>query len=213
VLVFAVLSGSAVLLVVAANVVVLLAGRGRAPERAEAALVLGAQVLPDGRLSAMLDDRVRVAAGLYRSGRVRKLLLSGDHGRPGYDEVNAMRRRALALGVPPQDVFTDHAGFDTWQSATRARRVFGVHDALVVTQGFHLPRAVWLARRAGLRAGGVAADRPGGYGAPGRATEWRETLARVKAVVSAVLRPDPRFLGPVIPIGGDGRASWDVNGS
>jgi SanA protein len=196
-----------------ANALVLLGSRGqygadaaRQPH-AQAALVLGARVLAGGTLSDMLTDRVVTAVELYRGGRVDKLLLSGDHGRDDYDEVGAMRAMALRLGVAPQDVFTDHAGFDTWDSMVRARKVFGVERAIVVTQRFHLPRAVWLARRAGLEAGGVSADRRS-YGVPGTNSTRREWLARPKAVLEAMTGRDPRFLGPRIPITGDGRVSW-----
>ena len=112
-------AAAAVAVLGVANAIVLGAAHGEVADvadapRAEVALVLGAQVYRDGRLSAMLEDRIQTAAALYRAGRVRKVLLSGDHGRVDYDEVGAMRRRLLALGVPARDVFTDHAGFDTW---------------------------------------------------------------------------------------------------
>jgi SanA protein len=131
----------------AANAVVLLGGRGaktdpRALPHAQAALVLGALVQPDGRPSGMLEDRIRSAAALYRDGRVDKVLASGDHGRPDYDEVNAMRRELVTLGVPDADIFTDHAGFATLDSVVRARKVFNVHSVIVVTQPFHMPRAI-----------------------------------------------------------------------
>ena len=146
-----------VVLVAVANAVVLLQARGgtagdvAALPHAQAALVLGAQVKPDGTPSDMLADRIATAEELYRAGKVDKLLLSGDHGRVAYDEVGTMRRELLADGIPGRDLFTDHAGFDTWDSAQRARRVFGVDSAIVVTQRFHLPRALFAARRAGLR--------------------------------------------------------------
>lgn len=201
------------LAVLAANAVVLLGGEDGVPARdvaraprAQAALVLGAQVLPDGRLSPMLADRVAVGAALYRAGRVRKVLVSGDHGRRGYDEVNAMRRALLDLGVPERDLFTDHAGFDTWDSVVRARKVFAVRSALVVSQEFHLPRAVWLARRAGLEASGVQADLQT-YGGQGARSAVREWVARTKAAADVVRGAEPSFLGPSIPITGDGRAS------
>jgi SanA protein len=140
-----------VLLVGAANVVVLFGGRGdtnslRDLAHAQAGLVLGAQVMPNGHPSAMLADRIAAAEDLYRSGKVDKLLLSGDHGQWRYDEVGTMRKALLKDGVPARDLFTDHAGFDTWDSAQRARRVFGVHSVVVVTQGFHMARALWDAR-------------------------------------------------------------------
>ena len=200
--------------VLAANALLVVGGRGgpREGERAQAALVLGAQVRPDGRLSAMLEDRVRTGVALYESGRVSKLLLSGDHGQAGYDEVGAMRSRALELGVPAEDVFTDHAGFNTWDSVQRARQVFAARSVVVVTQGFHLPRAVFLARRAGLDATGAVASRPGGYGRLGRLNAAREVLARVKAAGEWVVGRPPRYGGAEISIAGDGRRSWGPPG-
>ena len=201
----------AVFIVGAANAVVALGGGGwtrdpAAAPPAQAALVLGAQVKPDGTPSAMLDDRVRAAAALYRDRRVAKVLVSGDHGTVGYDEVGTMRRELLRLGVPAQDIFEDHAGFDTWDSMVRARKVFAVKSAIVVTQRFHLARALWLARRAGLRASGLAADARG-YGSVMRSLQAREVVARVKAVGDVVTGAGPRFLGPSHPIAGDGRGT------
>lgn len=207
---FAAAATAGVLLVVAANVLVLVGGGGSkdvadAP-RAQVALLLGARVNPDGTPSPMLRDRIAVAAQLYRAGKVDKVLASGDHGTLAYDEVNAMKQALIAEGVSPRDVFTDHAGFDTWDSVVRARKVFRASSVLVVTQGFHLSRAVWLARRAGLEAHGVSADLHD-YGSAERKSQVREVLARVKAVQEALTDSSPRHLGPPIPITGDGRAS------
>ncbi len=175
----------------------------------QVAIVLGAGVRADGSLSAMLEDRVATGVELYKAGKVRKLLLSGDHGRMAYDEANAMRRHVLAAGLPPEDVFLDHAGFSTYETMYRARDVFQVKDAIVVTQGFHLARAVYTARQLGLDAWGCEADKRS-YATAARSTV-REWLARCKAVVELHLtQPKPRFLGPAIPITGDGRASWDT---
>lgn len=194
------------------NLIVWLGGRGATSDAAEvphaqAALVLGAQVMPNGKPSSMLADRIAAAEELYRAGRVDKLLLSGDHGRVGYDEVGTMREILLERGIPARDIFTDHAGFDTWDSAQRARRVFDVRSAVVVTQRFHMARALYDARRAGVEATGFAADRRS-YGRVMRRLQLREAAARVKTLGDAVTGADPRFLGPVIPISGDGRASW-----
>jgi SanA protein len=174
---------------------------------AQAALVLGAQVKPDGSPSAMLIDRIRAGEDLYRAGRVDKLLLSGDHSRADYDEVGTMRRIMLADGIPAGDIFTDHAGFDTWDSAQRAKRVFDVSSAVVVTQRFHMARALYDARHAGLEATGFAADRRD-YGRVMRRLQVREAAARMKAVADVVTGASPHFLGAEIPISGDGRKSW-----
>ena len=200
-----------------ANAVVLVDARGGTASsvsevpRADAALVLGAQVLPNGHPSPMLTDRIEAAAELYRAGKVDKLLVSGDHGRWSYDEVGTMRRELLERGVPPADLFTDHAGFDTWDSAQRARRVFDARSVVVVTQRFHMARALFAANRAGLDATGYPADRRS-YGRVMGRLRVREALARVKVVADAVVGSEPRFLGPVIPIRGDGRATWGPAG-
>jgi SanA protein len=171
---------------------------------AKVAIVLGARVYPDGTPSPMLADRLATGVELYRLGKVDKLLMSGDHGTTTYDELKVMLRYCLDRGVPDEDVFTDHAGFDTYDTMYRARDVFKVTDALVVTQDFHLPRAVYIARTLGLDATGVVADiQP-------YVREWRFALrewpARVKAFFQLhVAKPGPRFLGPAIPIDGDGR--------
>jgi SanA protein len=195
------------------NLIVWLGGRSPVTSdpakvpHAQAALVLGAQVYRDGRPSIMLRDRVNAAADLYRAGRVDKLLLSGDHSRVDYDEVGSMRRLLIDQGIPAKDIFTDHAGFDTWDSAQRAKRVFDVSSAVVVTQGFHMARALYDARRAGLHATGFIADRRQ-YGKIMGKLRVREALARVKTMGDVVTGADPHFLGAEIPITGDGRISW-----
>jgi SanA protein len=173
---------------------------------AQCAVVLGARVFANGTLYAMTADRLEVAIQLYDLGKVDRLLISGDHGTTTYDEVNAMLEYAVERGVPEEDVFTDHAGFDTYDTMYRARHVFMVESAIVVTQSYHLSRAVYTARALGLEAVGVGADlRP--YLHPLR-NQAREILARVKAVIQLnVTHPGPRFLGPQIPITGDGRAT------
>ncbi|MBP2018992.1 SanA protein [Symbiobacterium terraclitae] len=174
---------------------------------AQAVLVLGAGVSPDGRVSPMLRDRLETALALYRAGKVEKFLLSGDHGRKDYDEVNAMRRYLEAQGVPPHHLFMDHAGFDTYDSLYRAAAIFQADDVIVVTQEFHLPRALWIATRLGLDAQGVAADRH--RYRDERLYAVREFAARVKAFGEVAIRRRPAFLGDPIPITGDGRATHD----
>lgn len=115
-------------------------------------IVLGARVYEDDRISAVLYDRLVKALELYRAGKVRKVLLSGDHGTVSYDEVNHMKDFMMKQGVPRRVLFLDHAGFNTYNSMVRARKVFLVEDCIVVTQRFHLPRALFIARKAGLRA-------------------------------------------------------------
>jgi vancomycin permeability regulator SanA len=165
----------------------------------EVALVFGAGVSATGELSAPLADRVGVAAELYHGGKVRKLLMSGDNSRRTYDEVTAMKEHAVALGVPPQDVVLDYAGFRTYDSCYRARAIFDVHSAVLVTQRFHMARAIYTCSGLGVDAVGVAADRQR-Y----RRARWyavREALARARAYVQVrITRPRPHFLGPKVPL-------------
>ena len=196
--------------VLALNGYVLLRGSGATRDvaqvhHAQVAIVPGALVHPDGRMSRMLADRVNGAIALYRAGKVDRILVSGDHGRLGYDEPGTMRRALLAAGVPAQAVFTDHAGFDTWSTVVRAHQIFGVRDAVLVTQDFHMARALYLARSAGLHAQGLVTG--GDYGGKGAQSTARELLARVKSAGQGTLHPAV-LGGPPHPIGGDGRGSW-----
>jgi SanA protein len=174
--------------------------------RVQVAIVPGAFVLPNGGMSGMLADRVDRAVQLWRAGKVSRILVSGDHGTVKYDEPDTMKAALLADGVPARDIFTDYAGFDTWATMVRARKIFGIRSAIVVTQGFHMPRALFLAKAAGLDAWGLTADlRP--YGRQGTYSDLREVLARVKALGQAVF--DPSVMGgPSIPISGSGQSSW-----
>lgn len=205
-------AGVLVALVGLANACVLLSERGDSTSdvaevpHAEAAIVPGALVTSDGKMSPMLAARVRQAAALWRAGKVEKVLVSGDHHTWAYDEPDTMRKALVQAGVPPRDVFEDHAGLDTWATMVRARGIFGIRDAVVVTQGFHMPRALFLADAAGIDATGLTADlHPWGF--QGRKSGVREVLSRVKAVVDVAL-DTPAMAGPRIPITGDGRASW-----
>jgi SanA protein len=204
--------GALVLLVVLSNAYVLLSTEGEATgdvadvPRAQVAIVPGALVKPDGKMSAMLADRVRQAAALWDAGKVEKILVSGDHHSWDYDEPDTMRKALVRMGVPGRDVFEDHAGFDTWATMVRARSVFGVKDAVVVTQGFHMPRALFLADAAGIHATGLTADLHQ-WGYQGRRSEVREVLSRVKAIADVTL-DTPAMAGPRIPIAStDGRES------
>ena len=199
-------------LVVALNAYVMLGARDKATDdisdvpHAQAAIVLGAMVHPDGRMSSMLTDRVERAAQLWEAGKVDRILVSGDHGAWRYDEPDTMRQALQAAGVPGKVIFTDHAGFDTWATMVRAEEVFQVESAVVVTQGFHMARALYLADQAGVDATGFTADMHG-YGSQHTKSKVRELLARVKAVGDATFGTDV-LLGKPVPITGDGRSSW-----
>jgi len=197
--------------VAGANAVVLARTHGRVHsavadvDRAEVAIVPGALVRSDGTMSAMLRDRVAGAVALYRAGTVEKILVSGDHHRLGYDETDTMRDAVLAAGVPADDVFTDYAGFDTWSTMRRARQIFDVRSAVVVTQGFHAARAVDLGLAAGIDTQGLTVG--GSYGTKGHESSVRELLARVKGLGEATVRPAV-LSGPRLPISGSGPTSW-----
>ncbi len=133
----------------------------RAPEDIPVALVLGASVYRDGRLSPMLEERAKTGLELYRAGLVQKILVSGDNMKASYNEVIPIRKYLLAQGVPEEDVFTDFAGFNTYDSMYRAHEIFGVKNVFVVTQRFHLSRAIYTARQLGLNAFGVPAGAVG----------------------------------------------------
>lgn len=166
---------------------------------APVALVLGAQVDPDGTPSPFLAARLDLARQLFAAGKVRALLVSGDHGERAYDEPGAMTRWLVAHGVPAAKVVQDHAGFDTYDSCLRARRVFGVRQAIVVTQTFHLDRAVTICRRTGIDASGVGDDSVRRYTSTWVRGSAREYGAGVKAAVDVLTGRDPVFLGPHEP--------------
>ena len=172
-------------------------------------LVLGCGVHDDGTPSHMLEDRLKRGLELYQLGAAPKLLMSGDHGRQGYDEVATMKTFVLEQGVASSDVFMDHAGFSTYESMYRARDVFQVKKLIIISQGYHLYRSVYIARQLGMEAYGVAADYRSYSGQPVR--DVREILARVKDVFTCIFQPEPTYLGDPIPIFGDGDETNDEN--
>lgn len=176
---------------------------------ADAILVLGARVYPNGNVSLMLNDRLSTGYELYKKGKAPKIIVSGDHGTKEYDEVNAMKDFLKEKEVPPEDVFMDHAGFSTYESMYRAREIFQVQKVIIVTQEFHLPRAVFIARELGLDAYGVVADKHIYHGFMLR-SELREIAARNKDFFTAkIFKPLPKYLGEVIPVSGDGGVTDD----
>jgi len=172
---------------------------------ADAILVLGARVWDNGSPSGVLEDRLDTGISAYQAGVSDRLLMSGDHGQDDYDEVNAMKDYALEQGIPSENIFMDHAGFSTYESVYRARDIFQVKTVLIVTQEYHLYRALYIARALGLDAYGVAADRSVYSGIVG--FEAREILARVKDFFYTLIQPLPTYLGDVIPITGDGNVT------
>lgn len=176
------------------------------PEK-QTALILGAKVHSDGRLSDILRDRAQTALELYNNKKVQKILISGDHGRENYDEVNAIKDFLLEKKVNPKDIFLDHAGFDTYDSLYRARDIFKVNSLIIVTQEFHLARSIYIAKSLNIDAVGMKADKQNYWGI--QRSKAREILARVKAFFNVALHSKPKFLGNEIPITGDSFDSWD----
>ena len=176
-------------------------------EGVDCIIVLGCQVRTDGTPSHMLEDRLKRGVALYDLGVAPKLLMSGDHGTQEYDEVDAMKRYAVDNGVPSADVFMDHAGFSTYDTVCRAKEIFQAEKVVIVTQTYHLYRAMYIAQALGLEAYGVAAEYRQYSGQFAR--DVREALARVKDFGMSVFKPDPVYLGEAIPISGNGEQTHD----
>lgn len=181
------------------------------PEKAEqledvdCILVLGCLVRPDGTPSGMLEDRLVTGVELWDKGVSDTILMSGDHGTKEYDEVNSMRDFAVEKGVPEERVFMDHAGFSTYDSIYRLKEVFKAKKVVIVTQEYHLYRALYIANALGLEAYGVSADIHRYYGQIRR--DLREIVARNKDFLYCIFKPLPKYLGDTIDLKGDGRVT------
>lgn len=202
------------ILTAALNLYVVQKGKQRILSSEEAAelnadciLVLGCGLRADGSPSRMLQDRLDRGIELYQNAAAPKLLMSGDHGQEQYDEVNAMKKTAVEAGVPSGDVFMDHAGFSTYDSMYRAKEVFQAKRVIIVTQRYHLYRALYIAEQIGLEAWGVAAEDVTYAGQSGR--EVREILARIKDIGYCMIKPEPTYLGEAIPVTGNGDQTND----
>lgn len=170
-------------------------------------IVLGCLVRSDGNPSHMLNDRLETGMELYEKGVAPKLLMSGDHGNKEYNEVGAMKNWAVDHGAAPEDVFMDHAGFSTYESIYRAKEIFGVKKAVIVSQNYHLYRAVYIARALGIDAYGVAAEDTVYSGQTYR--DIREAAARSKDFILTVFKPKPTYLGDTIAVSGNGNITND----
>lgn len=169
-------------------------------------IILGAGIWGN-KPSPMLEDRLQEGIKLYQNNVSNKIIMSGDHGRKEYDEVNLMKSYAIERGIPSEDIFMDHAGFSTYESIYRAKAIFQAKRVIIVTQKYHLNRALYIANRLGLEAYGVGADPRKYVGATYR--EIREILARNKDFIKCIFKPKPTYLGETISISGDGDITND----
>ncbi len=170
-------------------------------------LVLGCQVKDNGVPSDMLKDRLARGIELYEAGAAPKMLMSGDHGREEYDEVGTMKQWAIDSDIPSENIFMDHAGFSTYESMYRAKEIFEANKIIIVTQEYHLYRALYIADKLGIEAYGVASDYHTYAGQSGR--ELREILARCKDFATTIFKPEPTYLGEAIPVSGNGDLTND----
>ena len=169
-------------------------------------IVLGAGVWGENP-SPMLQDRLDTAITLYKDGKSNKILMTGDHGRKEYDEVNIMKKYAIDNDIPSEDIFMDHAGFSTYESIYRAKEIFKAKKVVIVTQKYHLYRAIFIANNLGLEAYGINSDPRMYVGQTKR--EIREILARNKDFVTSLIKPKPTYLGDELPITGNGDITND----
>ena len=169
-------------------------------------LILGAGIWGD-KPSPMLQDRLDEGIKLYNEGIAPKIIMSGDHGREEYDEVNIMKEYAIEQGVPSEDIFMDHAGFSTYESIYRAKEIFDADNIVIVTQEYHLYRALYIADKLNINAYGVNSDPRKYSGQTFR--ELREILARNKDFINCIIKPEPTYLGESIPVSGDGNITND----
>lgn len=170
-------------------------------------LVLGCQVKDDGTPSDMLKDRLTRGIEVYNLGAAPKLLMSGDHGREEYDEVGTMKQYAIDAGIASEDIFMDHAGFSTYESVYRAKEIFEADKIIIITQEYHLYRALYIAEELGVESYGVSSDYHTYAGQSMR--ECREILARCKDFVTTKFKPEPTHMGEAIPVSGNGDITND----
>lgn len=171
-------------------------------------IVLGAGIWED-KPSPMLEDRLLQGIDLYKNNVSNKIIMSGDHSKEDYDEVNVMKNYAIEKGVPSENIFMDHAGFSTYESIYRAKEIFGAKKVVIVTQKYHLYRALYIANMLGLDAYGVNSDPREYVGATYR--KLREILARNKDFVKCIFKPEPTYLGDTISVSGSGDVTNDKN--
>ena len=175
-------------------------------ENVDCIIVLGAGIWGNGP-SPMLGDRLNEAISLYNENVSAKIVMSGDHGKVDYDEVNVMKKYAIEKGVPSENIFMDHAGFSSYESIYRVKEIFGAKKIVVVTQKYHLFRTLYIANQLGIEAYGVNSDPRRYVGATYR--ELREVIARNKDFFGCILKVKPKYLGEKISLDGNGDITND----
>ena len=175
-------------------------------ENIDCLLVLGAGIINNERPTLMLKDRLDKSIELYKKGIAKKIIMSGDHGKKNHDEVGIMKNYAIERGVPSEDIFMDHAGFCTYDSIYRAKEIFGVKKMIIVTQKYHLYRALYISNKLGIKAYGKTVDNT--YSGQFYRNN-RELLARTKDFTICIIKPKPTYLGDPIPITGNGDQTND----
>lgn len=175
-------------------------------EEIDCILVLGAGI-KNNRPSPMLEDRLITSIKLYNKNISDKIIVSGDHGKTSYDEVNVMKEYLVEHNIPSNNIFMDHAGFSTYDSIYRTKEIFQAKKIIIVTQEYHLYRALYIAEKLGIEAYGVSADIQKYMYQTKR--DIREVVARVKDFVKVIIKPEPKYLGEIIPIDSDGDLTND----
>lgn len=204
-----------VLVIVGINLFIVLKEKGKVLSvdkasdfHADCIIVLGAGIRDDGSPTWMLEDRIKIGDQLYKNNCAPKIIMSGDHGRENHDEVNTMKNYAINEGVPSEDIFMDHAGFETYDSLYRAKEIFGAKKVIIVTQEYHLYRALYIADMLGLDARGVTSDLRF-YSKKMAYWKFREYLARIKSFVKCISKPEPKYLGETIDLSVSGDVTND----
>lgn len=192
--------------VVSTNKKIISVEQAKQIESVDCILILGAGIWGD-KPSHMLEDRLLQGIELYKQGVAPKIIMSGDHTRKDYDEVNVMKNFAIEHGVPSEDIFMDHAGISTYDSMYRAKEIFGANKIIVVTQKYHLYRALYVAKNLGIECYGIGADPRLYTGQTYR--ELREILARDKDFIKCIYKPKSTFLGDTISVNGNGDVTND----
>lgn len=177
-------------------------------ENAQVGLLLGARVYNDNKVSQIVYDRIIKAVELYNAGKILKIIISGDHGQKDYDEVNTIKSWLIKYSVDENDIFMDHAGFSTYESIYRAKEIFNSNSIIIITQEFHLPRAVYIANQFNMNVQGFIADRV--IYIDDTHNQVREFMARVKdCILAGLIKPEPTYLGDKISLKGSGLVTQD----